>query len=251
MRNFLFNNVNLNNLTGVTIRRIDPDPPDRETAGGSLVLADGSAIADQRIRKRIIRVSGHVSGSSFVNGQQNYDGLMRYLYGTEKAIEFDFAGARRVFTGTLATVVEEEAVGALKKFVLHFECADPFGYAKTYHIQSQDNITTQSGTMAVSINGNYPCLPIIIFDIDSISGGSAGTITLIMGGHSIIITRDWAASDVCVIDAEAQTVKVNDVEVAWSGVMPQIPVGSQTIYYQDTFTARNVDVVVKHRARYL
>lgn len=250
-REFVFGNVNLNALDGITITKIVPEPVDRETSTTSLVLADGSATTSQLMRKRIIRLEGHILGNTVEEGESRYDTFMGHLQGINKTIKFAMAGVNRFFTGSVATVIEEDRVGSYKAFKILFECPDPFGYSESYYSTTESGITGSEGSFAVTVNGTYRALPIITLEINSITIGTGGRITITIGNSTIAISRTWEANDILVINTEEKSIEVNSEPVLWSGVLPTLQTGTETIYYQDDFTARNVDIQVQYKARFL
>lgn len=88
------------------------------------------------------------------------------------------------------------------------------------------------------------------FDDVSLTVNSSSTVNIgnAATGQTIAVTRTFAAGDVLIIDTVNKTVKVNGVEIFFSGAFPEFKLGAGGFGYSDTFATRsfnfNVAVVV-------
>jgi hypothetical protein len=77
------------------------------------------------------------------------------------------------------------------------------------------------------------------------------TITNDTTDEAITIDRVWAKTDVLEIDVANKTVKVNSVEVDYSGSFPYFAPGSHNLIISSDFSAYKFTVTVDYYKRFL
>jgi phage-related protein len=251
-RNIYIDDVNLNSITGFTVRRIDVEPIPRETNEANMGSSDGGIIKEQYFRPRNITVVGEIARTSHSAGQTTLDNLNILLRGTDKKIEFDYGGALRRFTGTPLAPVENDWIGGYKRIQLIFKCFDPFGYNPNYTTVSATGQTSATETVTSTFAGSYKALPIITITLNSFTTSyTSNNMSLTLGASVLIIPKTWETDDVLIVDCENNEVTVNDTSINYYGIMPTIDSGVVDLIYTDDFDTRNVDIEVKYKARYL
>jgi hypothetical protein len=240
------------NVVGYNIARTDKVKNDSAFWGGRVVT----------VHIGITRATRDLAESSF-------DTLMSYIQGREKDLILKQSGATRRFVATLSDIVWSESGGAYLEFDLVFECSDAFGYdvAYTQLLQVNAYVSANKTDLLGGSNGiggsARTQVPLITLTYTSVTGGTSATVYIgnDTTGQRIAITRTWVTGDVLTIDAcgidnsgatkLSPTVKVNSVEVAFTGAIPEWAPGVGYISYADTFTNRIMGLNVKHYQRWV
>lgn len=220
-----------------------------------LANANGGVMPYDNYPTRVIPLSGTLNGGSIAATDALIDTFVSYLYGLNKTLDIDYNGSTRRFVGAITRQSVKRPGGlGYAKFDIEFTCTDAFGRDTTTTTAiNQTGRTLGSYNDAYTFLGSAPFqLPVATITLSAVTGGTAQTIQWgnANNGQAIIVTRTWAASDVLVIDCVAKTVKVNGVEVAFSGAFPEFPPGAQILQYSDGFTTRTVAINVGYVVRY-
>lgn len=258
-----FNGTALSSIAGVSVLATDPyRPPKRSINLDQLARTNRGRVSSAFYTKRDISVRIAIHGSSRNDAERILDSLLAILVGKEKELVVLQAGAARKYICTLADVPIVEAGGAYFELNLIFTCSDKYGYDTAY-----TTIVNATGITAASRNDNYTFdgsaptqAPFITVYYSAVSGGTSKTVTIGNGstGQQVSITRNWAAGDRIEIDAVGNaangykpTVKVNGVEVAYSGAIPEFGKGAGTLTYSDNLTTRTFNLLGYYYRRYL
>lgn len=185
------------------------------------------------------------------------DTFKSYFKGRDKNLDIDYAGGTRRYVCTLKNSVKIQRDGGLSwaKFSVELVATEPFG-------KDTSNTTAVTGTGRTlglytdtyTFLGTAPIqYPVFTVTLTALTGGTAKTITLgnDSTGQAISITRTWEVDDVLVVNTFDNTVKVNDVEVDFSGAFPTFETGSHDISYSDDLTTRTFNYSVVYAKRYL
>jgi phage-related protein len=250
-REFWIDNFNMDTIDYFFVRGIDVTPIPRETLQSDRGGDDGAVVSSQYMRTRKIIARCEIVAPGYVPGQIAHDNVIERLYGTNKLLSFIYAGDDRHFTGTPSEPVESEWIGGFKRMSLIFDCHDPFGYSPNYTTSSVSAQTASSISTSPSWNGTYSALPIITIDINSLTVSNPGTITVQSGSGTVAITRTWTAGELLIVNSETGKITVDGVEVPYSGILPRFTETQKSTTYTDNFTARNIDLEVKYKARYV
>jgi hypothetical protein len=159
------------------------------------------------------------------------------------------------YTGSLKNPMFTETQGGFARFTLEYQTTQPYGIdtnLKTILSATGETTATVTGSLS-TIAGNFENDPIISVYINSVTDGD-GYISLTnpATGRSIKISRTFAAGELLVVDGTTMTVKVNNVEVDFTGkFLTYDPGANQQITYLDDFTARNVNIKVQVYPRFI
>lgn len=112
-------------------------------------------------------------------------------------------------------------------------------------------VTSSSASQTFTIQGSYVAEPYITVVINSVTGGTGGTINLLNGStqQGIAITEDFVNGDILTVDSVEYEVLLNGVKIDFEGIFPTFPPGSQQFSYVDTFSTRNVDIAGTYHKR--
>jgi len=251
-RQFDVDDYDISTITDFNIRRIDSVGfPSTDVKISPSLTDDGGLATSLYYRDKVITVSGEIAASSYEDMQTAVREIMNRCQGVNKTLNFDVEGTRTVYTASMENVSMKESRGGFMEIKLMFVAHDPIGVSAGYNSTTDTGITAIDNDTAVTVAGSYHALPVITLTINSITVTNPATVTITSDNGALAISRDWAVNEVLIIDSESRTVKVDGTAVLYSGILPTLNVGSTDITYDDTFTARNIDILLKHKTRFL
>lgn len=254
-----YNGTDLAGLTNVLIDVVETAPvAKRSLSSYKLARHDGRVITNAQYDGKVVIVSGQIIATDQATMQNNRNTLINAISsGINKTLLVNIYDTIQQFTATAEEPIFSEVKSGFARFSIKFQCRDSFGIDP--NLQFLLNVTGQTttpNTQSLStIGGNTDTEPILEVYISAINGGTSKYIQLTnpATSKSIRITRTWAVGELLVIDPEAQTVKVNNVEVDFLGSFLAFATGaSQSLKYEDNFTtSRTVQIRAKYHKRYL
>lgn len=260
IKNATFDSYDLQDAN-IILTKIEHDNiPAQELKRYRIVRGDGEIITDKRHGAKRILLIGRVNGSSSDDLESRLDTLREKVVGynkINKQLVIDYNGTTRVYTAVCTSFSIDRRTGTVNfaEFQIEFVSTTPFGKAPaSTNLLTSNSQTTSPNSKAITVAGTAERQKLVItVELNSFTGGAANTITLKNNetNYAISVSRVWTVADVLVVDVENFSVKVNGVEVDYSGAFPDFAPGSRTLVYSDDFSARNVDIVVDSVARYL
>lgn len=133
-----------------------------------------------------------------------------------------------------------------------FVASTPVGTSNaTENLVNITGITMPAANQTFTVNGSFAAEPNITVVINTVTGGTGGTISLTnaINNQGISVTSNYTNGSVLVVDCEEMTVTLNGANLDFDGLFPVFPPGSQQIAYSDTFTTRSVDLTATYRQR--
>lgn len=251
-RIFKVNDTDLNDIDNFTVRKIlHQNLPALQINAGNTATTDGGVATNVYKREKTIVVEGEFTSSDIDEFTINYQSLMSTILGVNNTLKFVVDGHNINYTGTLENISQSEPMGGYMDVKLAFRCYDPIGVSDGYFTNTDAGVTSVVNTTNLTIGGNYYAKPVITVHINSLTVTNPASMIIGSDAGSLIITREWTAGETVVVDAENNTVKVNDTLVVYSGLLPQLNAGSTSMTYDDGFTARNVDITIRYKKRYI
>lgn len=253
----IFNGVDLTTITGLTVISNNAYvPPKRTLASAVLARTDKSKTTSAFWESREITIRVSISRLTRALLEQSIDALMLLLVGIEKELRVSQSNTNRRYICTLADMMVNHGGGSYCEIDLIFNCSDRYGYdlGLTTLLYST-GLTNQSRTDPITPLGSAEWQAPIITVTYSVATGA--TLKDVMVGNSatgqqITVNRTWVAGDSLQIDALERTVKVNGVEVDFSGAFPEFRSGQVGYWsYADTFTARTFIVSIRYYKRWV
>ena len=220
-----------------------------------LAHANRSKIPYSSFPTKTIPVSGTIVGTSPADLDNQIDIFKSYLNGTEQNLDIGYNGSTRRYIATLNSCSIERPNGLVKaKFKIEFICSSPYGMnTTTTTALSAAGRTLNTYSDSYTFIGTAPYLaPIATITYSAITG-TTGSVSWGNGGtgQQITVTRTWATTDILVIDCGAKSVKVNGVDVNFTGAFPEFPpVVSSAMQYNDSFTTRTFGISVVYTPAY-
>lgn len=251
-----FDGVDLNIVPGLTVLSTDPYKPAKRSLNSALIAhSDRSRLMSAYYTERNITVRVGITRTTRRLLEQSVDSLMNIIQGREKELVIPQSTGLRTYTSTFADAVTDKDGGSYLEFELIFSCSDRFGYdiASTLLLQIT-NYTSSNRSDRLEFGGSAEWqAPVITFTYSVITDGTTKTVTVGNSntGQEVNITRTWAAGDVVEIDSKNKTVKVNGIEVAFTGAIPEWNTGFGYWYYQDNFSTRTFSGQIRHTRRFV
>lgn len=251
-----FNGNELTNISGLTILATDPyKPARRKLSINDIANSNKSKITSAYYKEKDITMRVGISRSTRALLETSIDALLNILQGQEKSLILSQSGTSRRYTCTYADFNVLLSGGSYIELELVFKTSDHFGYdINLSELLQVSNFTSGQKTDRITVSGSAPWqTPIITITYTSITTGTSKAVRIgnDSTGQQISITRTWVTGDVLVIDVNAQTVKVNGTEVAFSGALPEWNTGVGYISYSDDFGARTYGMNVSYYKRYI
>lgn len=238
----IFNSNQLTSVTGLSVLKTDPyKQPQRKLSIANLARSNKRRANSAFYTQKQIVVRVGITRSSRDAVEQSIDALNNLLQGVSKELWLQQSGSVRKYYCTLNDVTPRVDGGAYWEADLIFACDDSFGYDTAYTTIVNKSNSAASDNDQYNFQGSADFqAPIITVKLTAVTGGTAAN--MVIGnqqtGQSITINRTWAANDLVEIDSQNETVKVNGVEVAFTGAFPKFATGLGNLTYSDNFTTR-------------
>lgn len=218
--------------------------PNITLANFLLSRTDRRKINNAQFTEKHVGVRCYLSQNSRELLDVRLDDLKALLQEIERPLYVPHGTARRVYTATLNDLLfpDDEINGSTTEFTLDFILSDVYGYDPAFtQLVYAAGRTLYNYTDNFIIGGSAKWqVPIIKVTFTALTGGANADVTVTNPAtrQSIIINRTWLAGDVLEIDAQNQTVKVNNAEVEYSGSIPEWKRGVGYVQVQDQFLTR-------------
>ncbi len=244
----------------IILMKIEHDTiPARELKRYRVIRGDGEIITDYRFGVKKVTLIGRVQGTDKLDLETRLDALRAALVGYQKigkTLYVDYLSAVRNYTATCVGISVDRRNGVVNfaEFQAEFISTLPFGFdtAPTTLVSSVVS-TTAPIDHAITVGGTSEAQKLIItVTINSFTSTPPNTITVsnLQTLKGISVSRNWTAADVLVIDTANFSVKVNGVEVDYTGAFPDFAPGSRTLRIADDFTTRNITTLATYTKRY-
>lgn len=251
-RPFYVDDYNIDSIEYLNIRRVDIlGIPATDLKKASSSITDGGVATNLYYREKPIILECDIKAPDHDTLNDTHRTLMEKIQGANRTIKTAVDGDNVVYTATFINESIRKLEGGFLQVNLTFEAQDPIGVTEGYFTTQDFSITTATNTTNLTVGGNYYAKPVITVHISAISTSNPSTIQIGSDSGTLSISRDWTVGDVLVIDSENGTVKVNDIEVLFSGNTPELNIGSNSVSYEDDFTSRTVNLTVRYKKRYL
>ena len=251
-----FDNVELTTVTGLTVLKTNPyQPAKRKVNNITLARTNKAKVNSGFYDQRDLKVRVGITRQTRDLLEASIDTLMGLLQGLEKDLVLRQAGASRKYTATFQDAVIDVEGGSYIEMDLIFVTSDHFGYDTSTTLLLQVlNYTSGNKTDQITVGGSAGWqVPTITYTLNSFTG--TGTRNVVIGngaiGQAVTVSRSWTAGDVLTISAADQSVKVNGVDVAFTGAIPEWQPGIGYLTYSDTFSARNMSLRATYIKRYV
>ena len=250
----IFNGLNINDKTNYFVEKSNHDDVAKQEIDiQKLARTNTSLLLRKSYGERTIKMEVIIKDTSKTALDTRLDTFRWKMEEINKNLDIDYAGGTRryVSSGSIKSV-ERKYFWA--KATVEFKCYQAFGEETANTTEEFLNNTTTPYTNDVEIAGTAPAQPDIQIDVDSItsSGDKFMQFKNTVNGNYVKITADdWAISDVIIISTRLATVTKNGTVIEYLGIMPAFLPGDNNWEYTDDFTARQVDITISYKKRYL
>lgn len=143
-----------------------------------------------------------------------------------------------------------------KVISIEFTIDDPVGIGSTEQVLlNSSGVTTNMTTIdltTVDLQGTFfRQYPVFEFTINSVTNEESSTIQIKNGFNQITISQPFKTDDMLVVDTDEMKVFLNDELIDFDGALPVIFDRGSVIYISDTFEARDMDIKVSTKPRYI
>lgn len=247
-----FNGWSFDNIPGLQVYNVNPYVlGHRDLNIFPLARSSVRKLSSAFYDSRVVSVSLWINASSRAALDQALDTLFANIQAQEGTLVIPQGNTFRQYTATFSSHIHNSpATGASTipapkggniDLTLNFDCSDSLGYDQFFTPMIGPISSTASPNQWnwTFIGGADQQLPFLQFYF---TGGTLGSGTVTIGnlntGQAVAVTRTWSVGDTLQIDVKNNTVRVNGVDVAFTGAIPTFGLGLQTITYFDNLSSR-------------
>lgn len=227
--------------------------PPKDIQIEDLAGADGGLLVQAHYRPREIPVEGVIMSESAIGLESRIQDFKRALNKKDKELKISDEGEYSTWRAATPSmlIIDRDRGLNYANFRFSFICPDPIAeYGVGTTLLNQSGLTT-NGAIALTVEGSYKAEPAIILTLNSFTGAGERSV-IIQNGKTlagITVAREWTAGDEIEIDSKNLSLKLNGTEIDPSGLFPSWEPGQGTLYYNDTFSARNIDILATYTKR--
>jgi len=238
----VFSNYGLQNSNIVTSFFKDDNPPDKIYDTQNFPRGSGRIFVDSHQEVKTIQAGGSIKANdsaSFVELIKEFKKYLRVDNGMLKKTE---GGVTRQYIANLIKLdIPREAWNInYAKWSAEFQVFSPFGFSENREATTQA-ITSASFSNELYHDGNVDDGRLIAsFVVDSETDMTALSLTNSTRSETITVTTAFNSGDILTINGEDQTVKKNGTSIDFTGVIPSLDAGANTITGTVTSTAHSI-----------
>jgi len=248
-----FNSYDLQTSNIIIEKILHTSAPDNGLRTDPRMGRDGSFLMSNYWIKKSIIATGNLLASSISDLDTRIDALKQNLVGENLNLDIGYAGGTRRYRATVSNIEinREHFNNTWCPFSITFVCADAFGKDTSATSVTQDNNTSSPFSKTFAITGSIGPYPVITLDLTEATAVTALKIENTTTSDSITITRTYADAESLVVDCNAMTVKVDSIDVDFSGIFPEFIVGSNILQVTVTGTPFDIDLDISYTSLYL
>lgn len=248
-----FNGKDLSVITGIDLHYHNfSNLPTREIKINKIARRDKSIVTSAEYGSKNVYVYMEINGNTRQATENLITQLKAILQPQNQQLTVEIGGEEIEYIATM-NEFNIEWNSAIAYVSIVFICSDPIGKATTERTMlNMEGITVSTANYDLAyIEGSATAYPYILVTVNDLTNGTAKSITILNAStfQGMTVTRNWADGDILEIDSETMVVTVNDEVVDFTGMFPEFSAGTQQITYIDDFDARDVDLLVKYKAR--
>lgn len=251
-----YNSFDMNSSSVITSELDDASAPERNLPVYNLARSGGGVITDSVYYTKGISVAGKIVGTSMANLESLIDTFLAAFAVENKNLDIAYNSTTRRYVCTAAAVKISRPVRAANwaAFEVQFIATEYGKDTSTTTLVSAATHTTATSSPSLALVGSAPDQKLLVsITVTAATGLTNKSIQFKNNttGEEVIITRTWIVGDVLVIDMALKTVKVNGVDVEFTGALPLFPPSTTTAVITNNFTTRTLTVTISYVKRYL
>lgn len=247
-----FNGNGLHDIPGVDLYNYDfTSLPDRDIKIHKLARRSLSIITSAEYTQKPIPVWLDVCSGDRQDSESTVTQIKALLQPQNGSLNVLQSGIEVTYTATM-NEFNIEWNGAHAYCQIVFLASTPIATAvDTDILVNLSGITAASASSTFTIAGSAIAEPYITVVINTVTGGTGGTISLYNAKNQqgITVTEDFVDGDILTVDSKNLSVQLNAQPIDFTGLFPTFGPGSQQLGYVDTFTTRNVDIAMTYNQR--
>ena len=210
---------------------------------------DGADLVQSLLGTKPIVIAGYYAPNTILEAQNMYDILVQALNRQQRPLYVPHAGSTRKFIVTPENVIIKQPNG-LNRITFSFEFVVPEGASKsdTAIILVSQTITSSTANIPLTVQGSTKARPIITMQYNSVTGGTAGVVSVRNARDfiGISVTGNFVTSDTLTVDSENFQIFKGTTLLPPVGRLPSWEAGSGALYYSDTFASRSVTITATY-----
>jgi predicted phage tail component-like protein len=236
------------------VERFPNVSPDINLQTAPLIRQHGQVLINRLFTKKTIPVNGVIIAPNRQAYEQCFDLLKQtVLSQMQQPLVLLQSGVSRQYTATVAELDETFVEAGKSIITINFECEDPFGYDAVAITESHSGVTTSPYAFSTVFDSSIQVEPVFEVVINSLTDGTNKLITV---GNSLStkligVRRTWVANDQLVVDCQNKNVTVNGLAIDYTGWFAEFDPETANAVYSDTFTTRNVTLILSYMKKYL
>lgn len=219
-----------------------------------IASSDGSSIVNTTYPSKTVLIGGAIIGSSQSDLDDRIDSFKAYFNGKDKNLDIVYSTVTRRYLATANTIsIERDQISLYATFEIEFICSEPFGTELvTTSIIDITNHTDSVYNVTPTIGGSAPYqLPVFIIHVNSMTGDGNIQVSNDINSQQIVIDGGLISdSDTIEINCITKSVKVNSVDIDYSGTFLELEPGLNSITYTDDLTTRDINIEAYYYKRY-
>ena len=249
-----FGGVNLLSVSGLSITGTDTFRyPNRDVKSFALTQTDKSVTTSAFYSSRPVNIRGIIVATGREDLDTSISELRNILEAKNQTLQLPVFGLQRQLKNvTVSNVAFQDTAGGYTGFDIEFNAADPFFYGTTLlEVLSVINLTSGNKSYPITFSGTAKQEPIIRYIVDAVGSTTSRIVSLINPAleQTLAINRVWSVGDELIVNCSEKTVKVNGVDVEFTGTILYWSRGAGHINYTDEFSSRQVDLNVSYYKR--
>ena len=222
--NITFNNFDLQTSTYLTNNIQYRQLAERLLDTKQDVRRGGFNIVDAYYVRKAIEITGWIKATTPATLRTAIDTLKRNLRGAEKDLAIDYGNGIINYKATVQSISIPEQHYHITQvpFIISF-LVMPWGTSTT-QLTSNYDISASPYTNSINVGGSFGPFPVITLTVNSKSSMTAIKVKntdVDSNTSSLLVSRTFTASEVLVVDCDAQTIQVDAANVDFTGIFPE------------------------------
>lgn len=222
-----------------------------------LPRADGEYAESAQYRKTSIKIKGFLKSDTRTNLETLMDTMRKYLRQGNATLKCQWAGATRYYDNCHPVGIDSLFDGresfhiTFCPFEIEFVSLQPYGRNSDRIVLDSPFAITASPTLFIANNaGTAPSNTLIFLTLVTVGTLSQIVIENVTNGDKMTISGSFSNGDLLTIDGENIVVSKNGVAIDYSGVIPVINPGDNTIKLTITGASYSLSLTEQHYSRY-
>lgn len=252
-----YNFYGLNNTT-VSLIDVVISAPDYELAERAFPRADGAYAETAYYRRTSIKIKGIIRTTSRTLLETEMDSMKKALGVDNGTLKITWKGATRYYDNCypvgINTIFDQREAFHVSfvPFEMTFVSLQPYGRDADRTVLDSPYAITASPTSFIASNGGSANADALIY-MNVVTAGTLSQVVIenVTNGDKITIAATFNNGDLITIDGEQKTVQINGVAVDYTGVIPRLKPGNNTLTVTSTGSGYSISFTEQNYARYL